>query len=104
MLDHIVELFGLLRMALLHGGYDIHHSTPSLSCSQMTTCTKENELRDIAVIKADATTIRPTILSNLEPNDIGFVFETPRFHRLKPPRQKRIWAPKVQVRLLGSDP
>jgi hypothetical protein len=33
MLDHIVELVGLLRVALLHGRYDIHHPTPGLCCS-----------------------------------------------------------------------
>ena len=100
MLNHVVELFELLRMALLHGGYDIHHSTPGLCCSQMTALTKKNEFGDVVVIKTDTTTIRPAIFSHLEPND---VFEAPRFHRLKPPRQKRIWAPKVEMRFLGGD-
>ena len=44
----------------------------------MATRTEKNELCDVAVIKTDATTIRPTIFSNLEPNDIGFVMEAPR--------------------------
>lgn len=77
MLNHIVELFGLLRMALLHGGYHINHSSSGLCSSQMTTRTKKNELRDVAVIKTYATTIRPTIFSHLEPSDIGLVFEAP---------------------------
>ena len=63
----------------------------------MTTRTKKNELRDIAIVKANPTTIRPAIFSNLEPNDIGFVVEAPRFHRLKPPCQKGIGAPKVEM-------
>ena len=86
MLNHVVEFIGLLRMTLLHGGYDVHHPTPSLRGSEMTTRTKKNELRDIAIVKANPTTIRPAIFSNLEPNDIGFVVEAPRFHRPKPPR------------------
>ena len=103
MLDHIVEFVGLLRMALLHGRYDIHHPTPGLCCSQMTTRTKKNEFCDIAVVKADATTIRPTIFPNLKPDDISLIFKPPRFHRLKPPRQKSIGAPKVEMGFFGSN-
>ena len=97
MLNHVVQFFGLLRMALLHGGYDIHHPPPRLRRSQMTTGTKEDEFCDVAVIETDTTTVRTAIFSDLEPNDIRFVFKAPLLHCLKPPRQKRIGTPKVEV-------
>jgi hypothetical protein len=61
MLDHIVELLGFLGMALLHGRYDVYHSTPGLRCSQMPARAKKSELSDIAIIKAYATPIRSAV-------------------------------------------
>ena len=84
MLNHVIEFVGLLRMPLLHGRYDIDHPTPGLRGSEMAARTKKDEFCDIAIVEANPTTIRPAIFSNLEPNDIGLVFEAPRFHCLSP--------------------
>ncbi len=61
MLDHVVEFLGFLRMALLHGRYDVHHSPPGLRCSQMPACAKKNEFSDITIVKAYAAPVRSAV-------------------------------------------
>ena len=58
---------------------------PACGCSQVTTRTKKNELRDVAVIKTDATTIRFAIFSNLEPNDIVSYIRSPTLSSFEAP-------------------
>ncbi len=86
MLDHIVELVGLLGMALLHSRDNVHHPAPGLCGPEMTSRAKENKLCDVAVVEANSTTIWPAVFPNLEPDDVGLVFKPPCLHRLKAPR------------------
>src|SRR5439155_11592091 len=47
----------------------------------------------------NAASVRPTVLANLEPNDIRFVSEAPCFHHAQAFHQQRIWAPQIKMRL-----
>lgn len=65
MLDHVVELLGLLRMALFHCGNNVHHSAACLSGSKLTPGSEKDQLGDIAIIESNAAPVRSAVFPNL---------------------------------------
>lgn len=64
---------------------------------------EQDQLRDIAKIKTDASPIRAAVLADLVPDNVGFVSEAPRFHHFQAVRQQRVGAPQVKMGSLRSD-
>src|SRR5579883_345055 len=60
--------------------------------------TKQNEFGHVPKIEADASAVRPAVLSDLMPDNIGLISEAPGLQNLEPLRQQRVWTPKIQVR------
>lgn len=73
-LDDGINFIGLAAMFPLAGGEVIHLAPPSRAGPSIFAArTKEYQLGDIAEVEADPATVTTAILSDLMPDDIGFV-------------------------------
>lgn len=58
---------------------------------------KQNKLSCVAEIKTYSSSVRPSILADFVPDQIGFVLEAPSLQNLNSFKQKRIGNPQIQV-------
>lgn len=73
---------------------------PSSRCKGsgiLATHPKEDELGYVPEIETDATAVRAAVLSDLVPDEVAFVFESPGFHNRDTIGQQRVRNPKIQV-------
>jgi hypothetical protein len=63
----------------------------------MPACSEKDQLGDIPIIESDASTVWAAILADLQPDDVGFVFEAPGLHRLQSPGKQGIGTPEVKM-------
>ena len=77
-------------------------AAPSIESSKVSTDAEKHELRNVAEIEADASTVAATVFSNLVPNKIRLVCESPCAHHAKSISHKSVRDPQIEVALLGS--
>jgi len=68
----------------------------------MPACSEKDQLGDIPIIESDASTVWAPILPDLQPDDVGFVFETPGLHRFQSPGEQGIGTPEVKMGLFSA--
>ena len=71
--------------------------TSGRECPQFSLDPEKNHLGDIAEVKTDTTTVRPTVLSDLVPDEICLIGEAPFLQQMKAFRQKGVGTPKINV-------
>src|SRR5690606_14306092 len=93
-----ILLIGLARMLALARRQKIHLASAGWqrTCI-LATDTEQDQFRHIAEVEADPTPIWPAILTNLMPDEIGFVREPPRAQNLQAFRKKRVGNPKIKM-------
>src|SRR5262249_49933636 len=65
---------------------------------------EEQELGDVAEVKAHAPARRPPVFARLEPDEVGLVREPPRLEYRQPLGDQRVGDPEVQVALRRGQP
>src|SRR5438477_6581599 len=69
------------------------------SGAQVSSNAEKHEFCHIAEVKADPSTIWPGIFSDLVPNEIGLIRESPSLHDLQPFGNQSVGNPKVKMTL-----
>jgi len=102
-LNQVVDAVGLFRVLLLAADEHVHLAPPRRQRAQAPADAEQQQLSHVAEVEAHAAAIRPTILPNLVPDNIGLVTKTPGTHDFETLRQQRVGAPKVEVALRRRD-
>ena len=97
-LDEAVGFVGLSRVLALArvNHVDLTASRGERACV-LAPHAKQQKFSGISEVEADASTIGPSVLANLVPNEIGLVLETPRCQHLESVRQQSVGHPEVQM-------
>src|SRR6266567_7713192 len=69
----------------------------------MPACSEKDQLGDIPIVESDTSIVWAAILTNLQPDDVGFVFEAPGLHRFQSPGEQGIGTPEVKMGLFSGD-
>src|ERR1700731_3809580 len=85
-------------MFTFSSGEGVHLRSPWFKRSHASANAKQHQLRYIAKIKSDASPVRSTVFTNLEPNNIRFVGEAPRLHHSEAFHQEGVRTPQVKMR------
>ena len=80
LLDQVVDLVRLSRMLALLARDQIDLGPAGVIRSHLPARAKQDQLGHVAEIETDAAAIGAAVLSNLVPNQIGFVGKAPRLH------------------------
>src|ERR1700719_4098772 len=75
----------------------IHLSSPRLERSHTATHTKQDQLGHVSEIKANTTTVWPSIFADFEPNDVRLVGKAPCLHDAQTLHQQSVWNPQIQM-------
>jgi len=103
--DDVVLLVRLTRMFALHTGEVVNLSSSRRERPGVLPADSEqDQLSDVAEIKADSSAIRAPVLTDLVPYKIALIPEAPSLHNRKTIRKEGIGAPKVQMCGRRSDP
>jgi len=103
-LDEIVLLVWLTRVLPLSCGkeIDLPSSGRKRPCVPSAHA-EQQDLGHVTEVESNASAVGAAVLSDLVPDDVGFVVESPCFHHFEPFGQHGIGAPKVKMgRRLGE--
>lgn len=81
----------------------VHLGAAGFHCPHAAANPEQDQFGNVPKIKTHSAAIRPAIFANLEPNNVGLVSESPRFHYAQSLHQKSVWNPQVQVGSCGSE-
>jgi hypothetical protein len=91
-------LVGLSTVFSLTGRNHVNLAASRTKCSSISSSdTEENKLGHIAEIKSDASTVGSPVLSDLVPNEIRLVGESPTFQDRQTFRKEGVWDPEIEV-------
>jgi hypothetical protein len=94
-LDYFIQLIRLSRVLPLSAQNDVYLSSTESKGSKLAAGAKEDELRNVTEIEADAAPIRSPILAYFVPHYL--ISESPSLHDFKPFEDKSIGDPEIKI-------
>ena len=98
-LDDVVLLVGLAGVFALAGGHQVDLPPPRRQRARVLAARAEqHDLGHVAEIEPHAAPVRPAVLADLVPDDVGLVLKPPRRQHPQPVGQQRIRDPEIAMR------